>query len=337
MCVHPYIKKIDGNLNLLPCGKCVECLKSYSRDWDFRLKQELKIRKCWYITLTYNDEYLPEYTELGVRHSAVIKSEVQNFMKRLRKLLHHPEIKYFAVGEYGGKRNRAHYHILLFTNFFHNVHQAYVSVLQSWSPRGFVYVKLADSNRHFHYLTKYVNKLDKRHHSSPPFKLMSKSLGLSFLSPNMREYFLTTFSRKVYNSNGHLISLPRYYVKKLNERFDKFGLNWSQYGQLLNSKSLMNVGTPECARFYHVYFIQNYEEIESCFIDSELKSNHITKFLTPSPNIVFDWYLHQNKATKDQLLWSSEILDNVALKEHSMDYYQDVGCDCILFENDDYD
>lgn len=328
MCVHPYIVKINGVFSPVPCGKCVECLRTYQRDWQFRLQKELENFNgdCWYLTLTYNDDNLPTVHYLNREESCVIKSEVQNFIKRLRQKLNYPVLRYYAVGEYG-KNNRAHYHLLIFTHSFRNVHQAYCKCLECWNGRGFIYCKRGDSSK-FHYLTKYVNKLDNRSHYAKPFKLMSKSLGLSFLTDSMIEHYFAYPHRKVFNGKVE-IPLPRYYVKKLNELSHSGfnGLSWSEYSQLFESNNV-NSHSP---RFYHKYFCDNYEDIRQVFIENELENNFITKFLDPSPNMLFDWFLSTNKVTLDSIKSSDDTLNNCYIKYCSN---LDIGEDTILIGDD---
>lgn len=66
-------------------------------------------RNC-FVTLTYNDKYLP--SDHSLRHR-----DFQLFMKRLRK--HYPRekgdgIRFYMCGEYGEEYKRPHYHALLF-------------------------------------------------------------------------------------------------------------------------------------------------------------------------------------------------------------------------------
>jgi hypothetical protein len=64
-----------------------------------------------FLTLTYDTAHVP-ITEKG--YMTLCKSDVQLFLKRLRKSLPESKIKYYAVGEYGGKTMRPHYHLILF-------------------------------------------------------------------------------------------------------------------------------------------------------------------------------------------------------------------------------
>ncbi len=71
--------------------------------------------KCWeqncFVTLTYSDEHLPE--DYGLHHR-----DVQLFFKRLRKRYSGKKIRFFVAGEYGGLRERPHYHAILFNHDF---------------------------------------------------------------------------------------------------------------------------------------------------------------------------------------------------------------------------
>lgn len=60
-----------------------------------------------YLTLTYDNEHLPEYGSLK-------KVDLQSFMKRLRHLIEPRRIKFYGSGEYGDDNKRPHYHVLVF-------------------------------------------------------------------------------------------------------------------------------------------------------------------------------------------------------------------------------
>lgn len=98
----------------LPCGQCIGCRLERSRQWAIRCYHEASLYEdnC-FITLTYNNENLPDDLSVSVR-------EFQLFMKRLRKKYNKRRIRFFHCGEYGEatERNnyiaRPHYHACLF-------------------------------------------------------------------------------------------------------------------------------------------------------------------------------------------------------------------------------
>lgn len=63
-----------------------------------------------FITLTYNDDKIPEGETLEYR-------DYQLFMKSLRKKLRTP-VRFFMCGEYGSQTRRPHYHAILFGHAF---------------------------------------------------------------------------------------------------------------------------------------------------------------------------------------------------------------------------
>jgi hypothetical protein len=60
-----------------------------------------------FVTLTYNEENKPKYGFLNKEH-------LQKYIRSLRKKNPKRDIRYFAVGEYGDKSGRPHYHLCLF-------------------------------------------------------------------------------------------------------------------------------------------------------------------------------------------------------------------------------
>lgn len=82
--------------------------------WQHRIMLESKSHPySIFTTLTYSDDFLPDQEKFVGGN--LIKSHLQSFIKRLRRRL--PDgikIRYFAVGEYGERSNRAHYHLCIF-------------------------------------------------------------------------------------------------------------------------------------------------------------------------------------------------------------------------------
>lgn len=97
----------------LPCGQCIGCRLERSRQWAMRCVHEASLHEDnIFITLTYDNEHLPEHGSLRYR-------DFQLFMKRL--LVHtarHTDrpigVRFYMCGEYGENFGRPHYHAIMF-------------------------------------------------------------------------------------------------------------------------------------------------------------------------------------------------------------------------------
>lgn len=111
----------------IPCGQCTECKLNKSREWANRIMLEKKCyreEECWFITLTYEDEYLPTHTYCNQETGEIIegisldKKDMTKFLKDLRRYYdYHYQvngIRFYGAGEYGSITARPHYHIILF-------------------------------------------------------------------------------------------------------------------------------------------------------------------------------------------------------------------------------
>ncbi|UPW41056.1 replication initiator protein [Sigmofec virus UA08Rod_5658] len=111
----------QGRVLQLPCRHCVGCRLAKSREWANRaVMEQLYHDESWFLTLTYDDEHLPpafpvdpSTGEILSVHATLVKKDLQDFMKRLRKNSGQ-RIRYFSAGEYGSQTYRPHYHLLLF-------------------------------------------------------------------------------------------------------------------------------------------------------------------------------------------------------------------------------
>lgn len=66
MCISPitiHYDGIDGRHSIqVPCGKCVECLKTKQNDYMVRIFEEMKqVSKCCFLTLTYSNDNVPYF------------------------------------------------------------------------------------------------------------------------------------------------------------------------------------------------------------------------------------------------------------------------------------
>lgn len=239
---------INNNINIyydfrkisLCCNKCFECLQQKANEWAYRIYNETQLHEeSCFITLTYADE-----------REVLSKREIQLFLKRLRKAISPKKVRFFACGEYGSKRLRPHYHLILFgfvpgdlkflkydkkgmplftSEFISNIwKKGYISV-------GFVSLDSAK------YCAKYLQKIaehDKRvklltefFGDEKPFTLMSNRPGIGAKWFEKNSHLIS--SDKVY-VKGHYIKLPRYYLTIAE---DKLGLYLGDLKEVRKIKS----------------------------------------------------------------------------------------------------
>lgn len=176
-----------------PCGQCLFCRINQRREWVARLLLEAACHQSnQFVTLTYEESQLPIQVIPGrpgfkaiARHSAVAcqpgtlsKTDLQRFFKRLRKI---GNFRYYAVGEYGERMGRPHYHALLFGSDFTDE-----ELTGAWK-HGHVHqgdVTAASITYCVEYLIKYRTKkdelLDLRR--EPEFGVMSRNPGIGTFS-----------------------------------------------------------------------------------------------------------------------------------------------------------
>jgi len=207
-CLHP----IQIFKYSFDCGWCSECCAKYARQWSQRIMDEFYSVGdvgC-FVTLTYDDEHLPDDQQVN-------KRDFQLFMKRLRKAISPVKVRFFSCGEYGGKRNRPHYHVILFGWFPPDLYKVSKDRFGSdmlcriWK-NGFVSVGevTIDSAK---YCAKYLAKSDPRIHEVRPFTNMSRrpGIGASVVTPEM----LLTGVRYF---DGNMYPLPRFYLDTLEKQ-----------------------------------------------------------------------------------------------------------------------
>ncbi len=178
-----------------PCGQCIPCKVNHKRKWLARLLLESKTAgSTQFLTLTYNPESQPicKDPETGEVLGTIVKSHVQDYIRELRVQLSRipwfpssqsPRVRYFAVGEYGTRSERPHYHLILFglDERFHE------TITKTWKA-GFSSIRPADSASMAYTLKYSMKSLGDPENPwlrgrAPTFALMSKRppLGTLFL------------------------------------------------------------------------------------------------------------------------------------------------------------
>jgi len=214
-CLSPIRKtdKLHGVL-WLDCGQCVKCVIKRRSDWTFRLLQEHQDSKtAYFVTLTYNDKNLI----YGNDKATLYYPDLQNFFKRLRKTTG-DKISYYAVGEYGEKNHRPHYHAIIFNATKPGIQSTWAVQERAFGekkPKGIVHIGNV-TQESIHYVTKYVhnNKAKTPEGTEKQKALMSKHLGYGYIK-RAKKYHEETKNTFVTYPGGYKAPLPRYYSRKI--------------------------------------------------------------------------------------------------------------------------
>lgn len=114
MCIAPN-KLADGTL--VACRKCWQCWERKIDDVVGRcIAESQDAKRTFSITLTYGRDEMDKADH--IRAALLTYSDVQKYMKRLRESGY--VVRYFAVGEYGSMKGRAHWHLITF--YYSNQH-----------------------------------------------------------------------------------------------------------------------------------------------------------------------------------------------------------------------
>lgn len=211
-----------GKLVQVPCGQCPECKASRARDWGTRCELEARqYQNNVFVTLTYDDNNIPIHNTFtgedyrGIRNAAdyylvgkryevpdLKKDDLTLFIKRMNKEAVKKgysetgkSCRYYACGEYGGKTERSHYHLIIFGLMLPDLQFAYNKggiahftsewLTQKWSM-GLVDVEEANyaSAR---YVAGYLTKKHKnpRYYEhkgiTKPYTVMSRRPGIGYM------------------------------------------------------------------------------------------------------------------------------------------------------------
>ncbi|AXH73753.1 MAG: replication initiator protein [Microviridae sp.] len=216
----------------VPCGQCIGCRIDRSRHWALRCVHEAKMHSAsCFVTLTYDDDHLP-------KGGTLVKSDLQKFFKRLRKLY---PFRYYAAGEYGDEGQRPHYHAILFgINFFDDrkIHTkkktgtlfTSETLTKTW---GLGHCLIADfSYSTAAYTARYIMKkqVGKNGHEAPQYERLDPSTGeigfalpefaLMSLKPGLGSGWYDKYHKDAFPSDflvhqGKKHPVPRFYYQKL--------------------------------------------------------------------------------------------------------------------------
>lgn len=226
----------DNHTDVVPCGKCPNCLKRRVNQWSFRLRKEQEVSiSSVFLTLTYSDENLP-FSDNGLM--TLDKTHHQKFMKRLRKhlkvynykyrIIEDLPLKYYAVGEYGTETHRPHFHSILF-----NLPDKMITdetIIENIWGLGRVQVAICNDST-IAYVAGYVNKRLTTEYDDPKYNdlddrirecsMMSKGLGKNFLTKQTKKFYQELMEPYMIIEDGKKLPMPRYFKYKIFNDFQK--------------------------------------------------------------------------------------------------------------------
>lgn len=241
--INPHYKKIASELNEdvytydgrddfyldVPCGQCINCLKSRGNSWSLRLQLEYKYltkeqqRNSYFLTLTLSDEYINEDKSTLIRR----------FLERIRKRCGR-SVKHWIINEFGENTSRYHFHGIFFDLPFPR-HE----FLSYWKYGHIVCKPLTP--RRVGYVTTYINKNLK----GTPFKVQSPErkqqiwcspgLGKAAVNDKRVSSHLHVNNRPtpfIYNSSGCVQAIPRYLRQKFFTPFELEDIQQAYYANL---------------------------------------------------------------------------------------------------------
>lgn len=267
----------------VPCGKCVACLRKRQREWTCRLSHELRgTPYSLFITLTYDDDHLPEPNSLG--YFPLNYYDVQCMLKNLRQNWNPSgaPIKYVCVCEYGDDffTFRPHYHLLIFNWQVDNENFLYTALNALWNKGIYTVGTLMKARimYSFKYVFKLQNELADQYGLPRPFMRCSTrpAIGLGWLENETNQHYvehqLTDKKSIPVLHDGHeSFPVPRYYRKRLIPSVPKFSPRYYQKIQELQDLQTV-LREKEFKEYGYEGFNERREMIERLSVDRLEKS-----------------------------------------------------------------
>lgn len=245
---------VESRTRKVRCHSCLGCRINDTLQTTVRLvleKKQYPNSMCCFLTLTYDDEHMPE-------NRTLVRKDLQDFNKRIRSRLDYESkinktpkkvVRYYAVGEYGDDTSRPHYHIAYFglgntpenRRMFYEEWQKCSPYMIINNPKA---VKPLD-NHNIEYIAGYVQKKLKGPKAEEEYTNTNRISPFSFSSQRLG---LSSFLEKkdIYERDGFIyynsmeVPIPRYYVDKLDLTLPKSTFEKSPYREVLKKYKLID-------------------------------------------------------------------------------------------------
>lgn len=209
--IYTYSDREDFFLDV-PCGKCINCLRSRFTMWRTRLLYEFyymssdQRANSYFVTLTIKPEYYPAIRADPAKY-------IRRFLDRIRKKVG-TSVRHFIITEFGDQTQRLHFHGLFFDIQFD------INTLEDYWSYGFVAWSQLNETR-IGYAVGYVSKgnddlVVKK--TFTPKIFATPGLGKAYCDDDYNISFHHKEGEPVpilINESGYPIAMPRYYREKI--------------------------------------------------------------------------------------------------------------------------
>ena len=200
------------------CGKCIECKKQKSRQWQVRLQEEIRTSKNGqFVTLTFTDESIKELNKeiTGVTDynldNEIATLGTRRFLERWRKK-YKKSVKHWLITELGGNgTENIHIHGIIWTN------ENKETIEKIWKY-GMIFVGDYVNKKTINYIVKYVNKTDEKHPNYNSKVLTSAGIGSKYTERHdskLNKYNGKKTDETYKTRQGIKLNMPIYYRNKI--------------------------------------------------------------------------------------------------------------------------
>ena len=219
---------VDKRVLYVPvgCGKCMECRKQKSRQWQVRLQEDIRVNKnAKFVTYTFSEIELQKLDNeiKGLkgydRDNEICRLAVRRYTERWRKK-YGKTLRHWLVTELGHQNTeRVHMHGIVWTDKRKDIKEIW--------KYGSVWIGDYVSAKTINYIVKYVNKVDEKHKEYNSKIYTSKGIGRNYMERRdvERNKYRAGKTIETYKTRqGIEIALPIYYRNKIYKDDEKEAL-----------------------------------------------------------------------------------------------------------------
>ena len=210
---------LDKRVLMVPvgCGKCIECKKQKSRNWQVRLQEDIRVNKnAKFVTYTFSEHELQkldnEIKKLSgyARDNEICRLAVRRYTERWRKK-YGKTLRHWLVTELGhANTERVHMHGIVWTDKVKDIGDIW--------KYGKIWIGDYVSAKTINYIVKYVNKVDQQHKTYNSKIFTSQGIGKEYVNrrDSQRNKYKKEKTIETYKTReGVELALPVYYRNKI--------------------------------------------------------------------------------------------------------------------------